>query len=153
MIIRFMTVANTGLFRDNSEIFMFGSFYFAASLLFNAANSSRVLVFLTWSGAFGRANKTPVTTIVSPGRMPAVISTLLDNRMPVVTFEKLATPFFTITTWLFLSSGISAFVGIIMADLFNPECRITLAKLPGFALLFSSIARTVIFLVERFTCG
>src|SRR5882762_1349345 len=110
MIIRFMTVANTGLFRDSSEIFMLGSFYFAASLLFNAANSSRVLVFLTWRGAFGRANNTPVTTMVSPGSMPAVISTLLDKRIPVVTLEKMAVPFFTITTWLFLSSGIRAFV-------------------------------------------
>src|ERR1700754_1241142 len=128
MIIRFMTVANTGRFRDNSEIFMLGSFYFAASLLFIAANSSRVLTFLTWTGAFGRANNTPVITIVSPGFMPAVISTLFDKRMPVVTFVKFAIPFFTTTTWLFLSSGISAFVGIIMADLFNPECRITLAK-------------------------
>jgi hypothetical protein len=66
MIIRFMTVASTGRFRDNSEIFMCESFYLAASLLLNAANSSSVLVFLTWSGAFGRANKTPVTTTVSP---------------------------------------------------------------------------------------
>ena len=90
-----MTVASTGLFSDNSEIFMLGSFYFAASLLFNAANSSSVRIFLTWSGAFGRANNTPVTTMVSPGLMPAVISTLLDNRMPVVTFEKFAFPPFT----------------------------------------------------------
>ena len=69
--------------------------YAYAGTLSIAVPSSYFLSGIMLTGFFARANKTPVTTTVSPGILPWVISTLFALRTPVFTFTKTAFPFFT----------------------------------------------------------